>query len=172
VTRVLLNCCLECCWTVTGSSWTIAGVILLLLNCQLVDLTLVESHDLIAASSLLGDSSIRVFWWIHSMRLTVLLEYLDCTFLICGCHLFYYLLIFNPILLSFGRGSFLCLVTFTAIFNSLLTAVWGVGNNWNFVGHLWNYSERWNMAWKFYYFTHIFKDKSSTSINITIDYRN
>ena len=45
-----------------------------------------------------------------TIRVTVLLEYLDHAFSICGCLLFYNSLIFNPILLSFGRGSFLCLV--------------------------------------------------------------
>ena len=28
------------------------------------------------------------------------------------------------------------------------------------------------MAWKFYYFTHILKDESWTSLNVMIDYEN
>ena len=47
---------------------------------------------------------------LHSMKTILLLEYLGRVFFTCGCHLFYNSLIFNPILLSFGRGSFLCLV--------------------------------------------------------------
>ena len=46
--------------------------------------------------------------WI--IGITILLEYLDLTFSICGCLLFYNSLVFNPILLSFDKSSFLCLV--------------------------------------------------------------
>ena len=45
-----------------------------------------------------------------TIRVTVLLKYLDHVFSICGCLLFYNSLIFACILLSFGRGSFLSLV--------------------------------------------------------------
>ena len=41
---------------------------------------------------------------------TVLLEYLDRIFSICGCLLFYNLLILDPILLSFGKDYLLYLV--------------------------------------------------------------
>jgi len=112
---------LESYWTVYWLSWMLlnchrlwaelyAGVILLLLNCLLVGLTLVEPNDMIAAEL---SSWWLFYWWIHYYtvyRVTVLLECLDCGFSVCGCHLFYNLLIFNPILLSFGRGYFLCLV--------------------------------------------------------------
>ena len=42
--------------------------------------------------------------------MTVLLEYLDRAFSICGCLLFYSLLILDPILLSFGKDNLLCLI--------------------------------------------------------------
>ena len=49
-----------------------------------------------------------------TVRVTVLLEYLDCTFSICGikipCVLFYDSLICNPILLSLNKGYLLCLI--------------------------------------------------------------
>jgi len=41
---------------------------------------------------------------------TALLEYPDHAFSICVYLLFYNLLIFNPILLSFGKGYLFCLV--------------------------------------------------------------
>ena len=46
--------------------------------------------------------------WI--IGITILLEYLDLTFSICGCLLFYNSLIFNLVLLYFGKGSLLCLL--------------------------------------------------------------
>ena len=42
--------------------------------------------------------------------MTVLLEHLDRAFSICGCLLFYNLLILDPILFSFGKDDLLCLI--------------------------------------------------------------
>ena len=69
-----------------------------------------------------------------TIRLTVLLEYLDHTFSICGCLLIYNSLIFSPIFLSFDKGSFLCLVCFYSNFQrippcSLCDISW---NSWFF----------------------------------------
>ena len=55
-----------------------------------------------------------------TIRVTVLLEYLNHTFSICGCHLFYNSLIFHPILFYFGKGS---LVHFHGNFQLFLLAV-------------------------------------------------
>jgi len=55
--------------------------------------------------------------------MTVLLKYLDRAFSIYGCHLFYNSLIFNPILLPVGRGSFLCLVHLHSNFQLILFAI-------------------------------------------------
>ena len=115
--------CRKCCWTVTGSSRTICRY----------DFTLVElSTDWLDSgwtswfdcswAIFLVTPSIRVFNE-YTIRVTVLLEYLDRTFSACGCNLFYNLLIFNPILLSCSRGSFLCLVHIHSNFYSLLIAV-------------------------------------------------
>ena len=45
-----------------------------------------------------------------TIRVTVLLEYLDRTFSICGYLLFYNLLILDPILLFFEKDCLVCLV--------------------------------------------------------------
>ena len=55
-----------------------------------------------------------------TIRVTVLLEYIDHAFSIGGCHLFYILPIFNPIHLSVGRDSFLCLVHIHSNFQLVL----------------------------------------------------
>ena len=45
-----------------------------------------------------------------TIRVTVLLDYLDRAFSICSYLLFYNLLILDPILLSFGKDNLLCLI--------------------------------------------------------------
>ena len=66
-----------------------------------------------------------------TIRVTVLLEYLDRTFFICGCHLFYNSLVFDPILLSFCRGSFLCLVHLHSNFQLIpLCSLCDIGGNY------------------------------------------
>ena len=70
--------------------WTTYAVIGLKLNCQWL-----------FYYSILGECTIRV---------TVLLEYLYCAFSICGCLLLYNSLIFNSILIYFGKSFFLWLV--------------------------------------------------------------
>ena len=59
--------CLECCWTVTSSSWTIIMQVWFC-SCWIVYwLTWLQLNLVIwlQLSCLLGDSSIRVFWWMH-----------------------------------------------------------------------------------------------------------
>ena len=102
------------------SSWTVFWLSWMLLNCQ----TLAEPY---AGWFYFNCYAYWVTWlWWNLMiwavflvtlllehfgectiRETVLLEYLDRLF---GCLLFYNSLIFHPILLSFGKHSFLCLV--------------------------------------------------------------
>ena len=51
---------------------------------------------------------IRAIPYAYGAKFWCVTEYLDHA--LCGCHLFYNSLVFNPILLSFGRGSLPCLV--------------------------------------------------------------
>ena len=99
VIRILLNCmlsCIEWCWTVTGSSWTVCRVISLYLNCLLGYLTTYRMN-LLQLCCLFVDSSIRVFGWMHNQG--------DCFIRVSWSHisigrclLFYNSLIFNTIL--------------------------------------------------------------------------
>jgi len=74
------------------------------------DLTLVEPRDLIVAElSFIMTILLEYFFGECTIRMTVLLEYLNRVLSMCGCHLFYNSLVFNPILLSFGRGFLLSL---------------------------------------------------------------
>ena len=66
-----------------------------------------------------------------TIRMTVPSEYPDHAFSICGCHLFYNSLVFNPIVLSFGRGSLLCLVHLHSNFQLIpLCSLCDIGGNY------------------------------------------
>ena len=56
------------------------------MNYLLGNLTLVKHRDLIIAELSFSDSSITVYFGKCTIWVTVLLEYLDCLFSICGCH--------------------------------------------------------------------------------------
>ena len=115
--------CLESCWTVTGSIWTPAEL---------------STWRLGSCWTLLFDCSWAVllmtllleYFGECTFRVTVLLEYLDCEFSTCSFHLFYNSLVFNPILLSFGRDCFLPSQQFLTHFSFAACVIgW---NNWFF----------------------------------------
>ena len=79
----------------------------------------------------LNDSPIRVYF-VNALLgpVTVLLEYLDRAFSICGYLLFYNLLILHPILLSFRRDDLLCLIPLHSNFHLVpLCCLCDIGGN-------------------------------------------
>ena len=71
------------------------------------------------------------FFYECTIRVTVLLEYLDRLFSICSCHLFYNSLVFNCFVLSFGRGSLPCIVHLHSNFQLIpLCILYDTGGNY------------------------------------------
>jgi len=107
-------------------------------------LTLAVPHDLIVAEHVFLVTLLLEYFGECTIRVTVLLEYLSQShiFYMWGYLLFYNSLIFNSFLLSFCKGSLLCLVHLHSNFQLIPPrSSCDIGINFDFFFKLWKINQ-------------------------------